>query len=384
MSVAAAPFPYTFSMSRNSEVIIVGAGVIGCAIAYALARERVRVTVLERSGIAAESSGAAAGILSPRMNVTEPELYSLALVSEQQFAPLVQLLQEETGLDPEYLRSGGLEVAYDEAGEQALRNKAQTVSSTGQRVEWLDADAVRTLEPRLDPTLRGGVQDPGAMQIHPTRFTHALAQAAARRGVRFEFGADAQAIERIGSRASSVKATTGDFSADHVVMAAGAWAGHWAPTLGVQIPVFPVRGQIMSLIATPTPVRAIVYGHGVYLLPRADGTTVLGATYERVGFDKSLTAGAIGRLLTNGTALVPSLENARFDRAWTGLRPGSGDELPIIGPVPGWENVSLATGHYREGVMLAPLTASIITDLILGRESDFPSSHLQPSRFGAL
>jgi glycine/D-amino acid oxidase-like deaminating enzyme len=140
----------------------------------------------------------------------------------------------------------------------------------------------------------------------------------------------------------------------------------------------------MSLVATPTPVRHITYGHGIYLLPRSDGTTVLGATYERVGFDKGLTAGAIAQLLNQGAALVPELANARFDRAWAGLRPGSGDDLPIIGPVPGWENVSVATGHYREGIMLAPVTAAIIRDVIAGRESDYAYAHLRPERFPAL
>lgn len=368
----------------SSDVVVIGGGVIGCAIAYRLASDGARVTVLERTGIAAESSGAAAGILSPRMNVPEPELHTLALLSEEMFPALVDALLDETGVDTEYLRSGGLEVAYDEGAELRLRDKARAIAAGGHAVEWLEPDAVRAQEPHLDPTMRGAFWDPGAMQIHPTRFTHALSQAAARRAVRFEFGAEAIGLESATGRATAVRTTTGSYPAGHVVIAAGAWSGHWAATLGRQLPVFPARGQIMSLIATPTPVRSIVYGHGVYLLPRADGTTVLGATYERVGFDKSLTAGGVGRLLTQAAELVPELASARFQEAWTGLRPGSGDELPIIGRVPGWENVTVATGHYREGIMLAPITASIIADLVLGRESDAPYTHLQPGRFGAI
>jgi glycine oxidase len=126
-----------------------------------------------------------------------------------------------------------------------------------------------------------------------------------------------------------------------------------------------------------------MWGRGIYLLPRADGTVVVGATYERVGFDKGLTARALAWLLSTASSICPALADARFERAWAGLRPGSEDELPIVGPVPGWDNVTLATGHYRNGIMLAPITAAIVTDLILRGETDLPITPLAPSRFAA-
>ncbi|MSQ23259.1 MAG: glycine oxidase ThiO [Chloroflexi bacterium] len=367
--------------SEKSDVVIVGAGVIGCGIAYQLAREGAKVTVIERSAIGAESSGAAAGILAPRLHATNPAILPLALWSESRFPTLVDGLQEESGLRLEYANCGALELAYDERSEERLREKIAFMTAAGQRADWLDAHETLHREPAVDPALRGALHDPGANQIHPLRFTQALAQAAARRGVHFQIGVEARSIERNGDRAAAVQTDSGAIQADHVVIAAGAWAGHWSETLGLPIPVVPARGQILTLSSVPTPVRSIVYGKGVYLLPRTDGTVVLGATYERVGFDRSLTPEGLGWLLVTGTQLCPALGQSRFEQAWTGLRPASGDDLPIVGRVPTWENVIVATGHYRDGIVLAPATAMAVTDLILRGESDLPIAPLHPARF---
>lgn len=363
------------------DVVIVGGGVIGCGIAYALACEGLKVTVLERSGIASESSGAAAGILAPRVHATDDAMFPLALASHARFPSLVEALRAETGLNVEHVRSGVLELAHDEAGAEELQRKAQWLRERGHDVQWLPVPEVRELEPHLGPEVRGALHDADAYHIHPGRFTHALAQAAARRGAEFRLGIEAIGLEGRGSPMARVLTPDGVIEAPHVVLAPGSWAGACASWLGLAVPVFPVRGQILALSALPTPVRHVVFGRGIYLLPRADGTTLVGATYERVGFNKGLTAGALAGLLSAAADLCPQLAEARFERAWAGLRPGSEDELPLVGHAPGWDNVILAAGHYRNGIMLAPATAAIVADLIVRGETDLPIGPLAPGRF---
>jgi glycine oxidase len=236
-------------------------------------------------------------------------------------------------------------------------------------------------EPALNPKLRGAFYDADAYHIHPGRLTQALGQAAARRGVRFQLGTEVVGIERSGARATHVRTATGQLAAGQVVLAAGAWTNACAPWLGFAVPVFPARGQILSVYAVPPPIQAIVFGADAYVFPRVDGTLVVGATVEEVGYDKSLTASGLAWLLGVLPVLCPGLANATFDRAWTGLRPASPDDLPIVGRAPGWDNVILATGHYRNGIMLAPITADLVAPLLLRGEEDPLLAPLSPARF---
>lgn len=367
----------------SPDVVIVGGGAIGCAIAWSLAGEGARVRVLERSGIASESSGAAAGILAPRIHATDAALFPLALESHRRLPALTETLREEAGVDVEYVRSGVLELAHDEDGEQRLQAKTRRLQQDGHQVQWLEANEVLAQEPQLAADIRGALYDPDAFQIHPPRFTQALARAAAHRGVEFCVGTAALGLHRTGRVATSVRTSAGDVAAGHVVLAPGAWASAWSQVLGFDLPVFPARGQILALACVAAPMRRVVYGRGVYLLPRRDGTIVVGATDERAGFDKSLTPAGLAWLLSAAPAVCPALAHARFDRAWTGLRPGSSDELPIVGPAPGWQNVTIATGHYRNGIMLAPVTAAIVADFVLRGETALPAAPWDPARFAS-
>ncbi|HEY3115269.1 MAG TPA: glycine oxidase ThiO [Chloroflexota bacterium] len=373
------------SLSRGPapEVVVVGGGVIGCAIAWALAGEGARVRVLERSGIASESSGAAAGILAPRIHATDAALFALAMESHRRLPALAEALRDDAGVDVEYVRTGVLELAHDAAGEQTLLKKTRQLQHAGHELRWLEPKEVLEQEPNLAPDLRGALFDPDGFQIHPLRFTQALARAAAHRGVEFCVGTEALGIKRDGAVATAVQTSGGDIAAGHVVLAPGAWASRWSADLGFDLPVFPARGQILALAAIGVPLRRVVYGRGVYLLPRRDGTVIVGATDERAGFDKSLTPAGLAWLLSTAPAVCPALASARFDRAWTGLRPGSPDEVPIVGPAPGWDNLTIATGHYRNGIMLTPVTAAIVADYVLRGETALPASAWDPARFAS-
>jgi glycine oxidase len=363
------------------DVVVIGGGVIGCAIAHRLASEGAQVTVIERSRIAAESSGAAAGILAPPVHATAPHLFDLAMASHVMFPALTEQLRAETGLDAEYVRSGAIDLARDETGEELLRDKLRWLQEAGHGVRWLDPEDVLAMEPQVHPNIRGAFYDEDGYQIRPARFNEALAQAAARCGVRFQLNTEVVGFEGARPRLGAVTTATGTIAVGHVILAAGAWASTCGDWLGIHVPVFPARGQILTLYAMPPPIRHILYGAGVYLLPRLDGTIVVGATAERVGFDKSLTASALAWLLSTAPLLVPVLADAAFDRAWAGLRPGSPDDLPIIGTAPGWENVTLAVGHYRNGIMLAPITARLVADLVLRGQRGPLLEHVGPERF---
>lgn len=365
----------------SSDVVIVGGGVIGCAIAYALTREGAGVTVLERGSVGGESSRAAAGILAPRVHAAKGALFPLALASHARFGALAEALRAETGLDAEYVRSGVLDLAHDEPAAEALRDKVRWLREAGHDVDWLEPAQVVAMEPALKPDIRGAFYDADAYHIHPGRFTQALAQAAGRRGARFELGVDVVGLKRHGARVEAVRTATGEVPAGLVVLATGAWASFCGEWMGVPIPVYPAKGQILTVYALPPPIRAVIFGLGAYLLPRVDGTIVVGATVERVGFDKTLTASALAWLLGVIPSLCPGLADAPLHRAWAGLRPGSADDLPIVGVVPSWENVILATGHYRNGIMLAPITADLVADLIVREKADDLLAPLAPSRF---
>jgi glycine oxidase len=368
-------------MEPSPDFVVIGGGVIGCGIAHRLASEGASVTVVERSRVAAESSGAAAGILAPLVHATAQHLFDLAMASQAMFPALTDQLRAETGLDVEYHRTGALDLARDELEEELLRDKLRWLQEAGHGVKWIDRDDALVMEPGLDPEIRGAFYDEDGYQIRPARFNEALAQAASRRGVRFELNTEVIGFDGSRPRVAAVKTATGTIPAGHVIVAAGAWASFCGDWLGVRIPVFPARGQILTLYAMPPPINHIIYGAGVYLLPRLDGTIVVGATAERVGFDKSLTASALAWLLSTAPMLCPALADATFDRAWTGLRPGSPDDLPIIGAAPGWDNVTLATGHYRNGIMLTPITAQLVANLILRGQDSPLLEHVGPQRF---
>jgi glycine oxidase len=365
----------------SADIAIVGGGVIGCAVAYELARRGADVLVVDRADIAAESSSAAAGILAPRVHATESAIFPLAMASHQFFPTLVDALRDETGVDSDFAPCGALELAIDDAGEERLRDKVQWLHAAGHDVSWLDPVDVTRREPTLTSDCRGAFFDADGYQIQPGRFTQSLAHAAARRGVSFQLGTEVLGVERQGTRATALRTTSGPITAGHLVLAAGAWMSGLGEQLGVSLPVFPAKGQILSLRATPQPIRSVVFGADVYLMPRRDGTVVVGATVEDAGFDKRVTAAAAAGLLHAAASLCPPLAGATVDRLWAGLRPGTRDELPIIGPAPGYDNVTLAGGHFRNGIMLAPITASLLADVILDGSHPELLVPFDPSRF---
>jgi glycine oxidase len=374
------------------DVAVVGGGIIGCAVAYYLARQGAQVTVLDRASIGAQASSAAAGMLAPLAEDAHPGPFlDLALASLARYAPLAAELREATGVDIELLTPGLLRVALDDAEAAAYQASLAWQQARGLAVRWLDADALRTLVPAISPRARGAVYSEAEHQVNPTRTTEALARAAALRGTCFEQGAPVRGLLRDGRRVVGVRLDGRNLPAGHVMLAAGAWAAACGEWLGTPVPVEPVKGQMVAVSPAPAPrqgagaaLRHTLYGGAGYAVPKADGTIFLGATVERVGFDRRATAAGVSELLALLPALVPGLGDPTFVRAWAGLRPGTPDHLPILGPVPGLDGVTLATGHYRNGILLAPITGEVIAQAALGQRPTVPLAPFALERFAGV
>lgn len=346
-------------------MIVVGGGVIGCAAAERLTRDGHRVTLLERDHLAGHASGAAAGLLAPYTEASLPGRFlELAERSFRMFPELAERVAAASGIDVEHSQVEGMALAFDEAGERRL----------GEAAAWLPASAearlvapgeARRLEPGLAPELVAAMLVRQA-RVTPARLVRGLARTAARGGAEIREGSHVTALVTSGGAVSGVRLSGEAMSADWVVLAAGPWSPQLALTAGVEVPVEPRRGQLVSLLPPEASSGRVLTAGERYLVPRPDGTVIAGSTEEEVGFDARPTAGAVLELLRFTAAAVPGLRRAALERVWAALRPATRDGLPLIGPS-GCENLVVATGHHRNGILLAPVTAEIVAQGLLGR-----------------
>jgi glycine oxidase len=259
-----------------------------------------------------------------------------------------------------------LRAALGEAEAQHLRENAARLAAHG--LEWLEPAAAREREPRLSEAQHGALWSPREGHVYSPLTTRAYAHAAARLGAALQLGCPVEGLVTAGERVTGVRAPSGEWSAGHVVLCGGVWTRFCAEWVGAALSLEPVRGQILALETPEPPLRSIVWSEDVYLVPKLDGTLIVGATEEHAGFDCRTTAEGVARLLAGAARIMPELARCTFRHAWAGLRPDTPDHLPLIGPLPGVEGLLVAAGHYRNGVLLSPITGEIVRDLVLGRE----------------
>lgn len=352
----------------NPDVIIVGGGVIGLSIAYALAREGVRSTVLDRRELGREASWAGAGLIPPESErpATLP-MGALRSWSARLYPEWSSALKDETGIDNGYRRTGGVDVALTLEEDQALRTSAGRWRVEGITYERLAPGDFGRVEPALNPELRVAYFLPDRAQIRNPRHLRALAASVLKRGASLRPGKEILGFDVDGGRVTAVRTAEGPVACGCVIVAAGAWSGQLLETVGVQAPTPPLKGQIV-LLRSQRPLLSRIVEHGKnYLVPRDDGRILVGATEEDAGYDSRTTSSGVMELLGEAIRLCPSLAGAEVEMAWAGLRPGSLDSRPYLGPVPGLENLIVATGHKRAGLQLSPATAEVVADLVLGR-----------------
>ena len=349
----------------NSDIVVIGAGIHGCATALRLAQAGARVTVLERSVPGAEASSAAGGILSPGVEAQHGgPLLALAQDSMRRWPAFAAELAEATGIDLAYRTNGTLRIVFGEAEAAVWRADLPRLVGLGVAAEWLDGAALRRLEPALAGGASGGFLFRDEARLDPKPLLRALAAAATAAGVRFLTG-QVRRIAKENGRVTGVDHVSGRLDAGAVLLAAGAWAGL---VEGSGLPagaVRPVRGQMVVLAARPDLVTRVIFSPKGYLVPRPDGRILCGSTMEEAGFEKVVTAAGLSSILGMAIETAPELAAAPFLESWSNFRPATADGLPILGAgsVPG---LFYSTGHHRHGILLAPASADLVAASLLG------------------
>jgi glycine oxidase len=362
-------------------IIVIGAGIIGAAVADALAKRGTDVTVLEMRAPGRGASWASAGLLAPYTEAhSDTPLLRMGTRSLAMFDEWIADIRSRSGRAIEYARTGTLEIAIGDADQQRLLAVKSWLDSNGVANEWLDAGAARTFEPALGPNTRGGLFIAAHGFVGVGTLVTALLQSARQSGATLESPIEAADIAAT-SHEVLVRAGERTYHADRVVVAAGSWSKRVRVANMAPLLVRPVRGQLLHLrwTATRPPMRA-VWGPDCYTVPWSDGTLLVGATVEEVGFDESTTVQGITGLMTAVTALLPGASSASLIDARAGLRPASPDGLPFIGAPRAFPRVMMATGHYRNGILLAPLTAAMVASAVLDEQTDAMMAETTPDR----
>ncbi len=347
-------------MKTAKDILIIGGGIVGLAIAVELKRQGAKVTVVSKDFTQA-ASHAAAGMLAPMAEmITSAPMLDLCLRSRWLYPEWTQKLEELTGVETGYLPCGILAPVY---------SQPDSIAETDDNAVWLDKQTIQLYEPGLGDRVVGGWWYPEDGQVDNRCLMRSLLQAAQTLGVEIKEGVGVKAIQQKQGKVNGVLTDLGQLEAEQYVLAAGSWSSQLLP-----LPVRPVKGQMLSLkmpqkLHQPFPLQRVLYGENIYLVPRQDGRLIVGATVEEVDWTPFNTPKGIQKLLDRATKLYPAIADWQIEELWWGFRPGTPDELPILGRS-ACDNLFLATGHYRNGILLAPITASLLTDLILEQKSD--------------
>ncbi len=354
------------------DVVVIGGGVIGLSIAFELSLHKVSVRILEQGQFGQEASWAGAGMLPPGNSAwaVTPEA-KLRAASHERWPGWVNQLRELTGIDPGYVRCGGLTVRAS-LDEVEFSREIARWTAEGVTVEPVAGQALRERFPALNPEISQAGFLPELGQVRNPWLVKSLQAACVKQGVELFAGHPVMAIEHNGHRVHSVRTPAGEFTAGQFVIASGAWSGELTRQVGMQLEIEPVRGQMLLLEAQPLPFSCVIEDGLRYMVPRPDGRILVGSTEERVGFDKRNTVEGVDGLLKLAQSLVPSLSQARLAQSWAGLRPHRPGGLPFLGKSGAYENVFVAAGHFRAGLQLSPITALLMRELILGQPTSLP------------
>jgi glycine oxidase len=359
------------SIKGSADVVIIGGGVIGLTIARALALRGVRdVLLVERSRLGTEASFAAAGMLVPQAEAdAQDDFFNLTCQSRDLYPSFAAALREETGIDVELDTTGTLYLALSEHDQEELKARYEWQTRAGLEVEMLTVAAARELEPCISEATAGALLFPKDMQIENRRLLTALANSANKLGVTIVTQTSVDSLLIEGDRVTGVQTSRGVISCAVAVIAAGCWSGFIKSSAPCKIPqIEPVRGQIICLEAKPQLTRHVIYSPRGYIVPRQDGRLLAGSTSERAGFAKCVTAGGISTILRNALEISPAIADLPVVDTWAGLRPRAADGLPVLGACDEIEGLFYATGHYRNGILLAPLTGELISKSIVSSQ----------------
>ncbi|WP_419887627.1 glycine oxidase ThiO [Neobacillus niacini] len=353
-------------MENSFDVAIIGGGINGASIAYQLSKIGRKVIIIEKNQLACQASSAAAGMLAAQAELEQDgPLFQMALKSQKMFSDLSGELFEYSGVDIEYVNKGMFKIAESE--EIALEVKKQV---TFQRkwdpaIKWLDTKELREMEPSLSPSLAGAMYLPNDGHVQPAKLTQAFAKAAVQFGAEIRQNTEVLSFKFENSQVKGVITSNGIVNCDQVVVATGAWSAKLMRESGMEIHVYPVKGECFSVRSEKPIINTTIFSDKrCYLVPKRNGEIYIGATMIENTYDNSVTPKGIARLIERATQLVPQIQDAAWERVWSGIRPQTGDGLPYIGEHPRWKGLFVAAGHFRNGILLSPITGKLVADLV--------------------
>jgi glycine oxidase len=381
-------------LPKNAEVVIVGGGVIGLVVARALALRGCRdVLLIERAGLGAESSSAAAGMLAPQAEADRDDnFFQLACRSRNMYPAFAAALLDETGIDVELETTGTLYLAFTHEDATELQKRYQWQKRAGLTLEMLDPNDAKRLEPAISDSVSAALRFPLDTQVENRRLISALAASTEKLGVRLVTGTTVATLKTDYRGIAGVETSRGFVGTDIVVIAGGAWTSSLGltdisgrttsekalPSLLIE----PIRGQMVCFESNPQIARHVIYGPRGYIVPRRDGRLLAGTTTEQAGFDKRVTAEGVSSILASALEISPQIGALPMRASWAGFRPRAPDGLPVLGQYAEIGGLFYATGHYRNGILLAPITGELIAGAIVDQVPSTELNFFSPDRFG--
>jgi glycine oxidase len=362
------------------DAVIAGGGVIGASIALELAEAGLKVGLYDAREPGREASWASAGMISPAPeNSGMIPFVPMSLASVALYPEFIRKVEELSGTDVGYRKDGALDVIVDGDAQEELSTVIALQHGVGLKAEALSAERARKMEPALTDEMQAAIFREDEASLDTRAFTDATLKAAERKGVQIFAGNGAKALWKEGGRCKGLLLEKGKVEAKWTVIAAGCFSAR-IEGVAPYAPVFPAKGQMMALRCESVEIRHVLWLEHTYLVPRNDGRIIAGSTIERTGFDHDVTAGGLKKILNEATKLAPGLEKARIEETWAGLRPDSPDHLPIIGPTD-VDGLLIATGHFRSGILLAPVTARLIKEWVSTQKVAVDWERVSPMRF---
>jgi glycine oxidase len=365
---------------KTYDAVIAGAGVIGASIALELAEAGLRVALFDAREPGREASWASGGMISPAPeNAGMIPFVPMSLASVSLYPDFIRRVEAASGMNVGYRQKGAIDVLLDGNIQEELTTVVALQHGVGLRAEALTADRVRVMEPALTEDTQAAIFRPDEASLNTRAFTDAILKAAQHRGVEIHAHNGAKALWKEGKRCRGLTLEKGQVTAKWTVIAAGCFSAK-IEGAGPYAPVLPAKGQMIALRCASVQIQRILWLEHKYLVPQLDGRIIAGSTIERTGFDRNVTAGGIESILREVMRMVPGLADAHIEETWAGLRPDSPDHLPIIGPTD-LDGLLIATGHFRSGILLAPVTARLIQEWITRQDVSVDWSRLSPMRF---
>ncbi|WP_223596426.1 glycine oxidase ThiO [Neobacillus bataviensis] len=359
-------------MENSFDVAIIGGGINGTSIAYQLSKMGRKVIIIEKDQLACQASSAAAGMLAAQAEIEQDgPLFQLALKSQAMFSAITSELYEYSGIDIEYVNKGMFKIAETEEIANEVKKQVAFQRKWDPTIKWLDAKELQEMEPSLSPNVVGAMYLPNDGHVQPAKLTEAFAKAAVYFGAEIRENTEVLSFIFENGQVKGIITTKGIIHSEQVVVATGAWAAKLMRESGLDISVYPVKGECFS-IRTDKPIinTTIFSDKRCYLVPKRNGEIYIGATMIEHTFDNKVTPEGITTLIERASQLVPQIKEAAWERVWSGIRPQTSDGLPYLGEHPNWKGLFVASGHFRNGILLSPITGKLVADLLAGRLLD--------------